>query len=142
MSDLNRTVSAGAGTGAGTEEEFCGVLPAEVEAVFYWVIVGNGAVGFVVNLLIVLGYCCYKSSHVLSITEHFIKLLALSDLSFSCFVVLVAALFHALSHSLLNSCLFIRTLAFLHAFCQFLSWLLYINVTIERYFSICKVSLT
>ena len=136
-----------------SEPQWCAEFPSKVfMPLLTSIVVGTASAGFLTNLLILASYSplspspnsascpSYNWQRKLSPTECFISFLALSDLVFSGSVLLFLGLDKFLLSTAENNCGLFKTQAFSHAFEQFLSWLLFLNISLERFMSICKVS--
>ena len=120
--------------------QFCFPFPSTLYPVIHFVVFANALFGFSTNLLIFISYIFFKTQKKLSTTEYFITFLSVADMTFSASVVIVFVLDRVLSPDLLENCTRMTVQALLHAFEQFLSWLLFLNISFERFLSICKVS--
>ncbi len=120
--------------------QFCREVPDVLVDTIWYSIYSNAVVGCVTNSLIFTCYLGFKHVDKLSTTEFFITLLSASDAMFSFFVVLLGTLGKTLPAQVFEDCLFQRIVSTVHAFAQFLSWLLYLNICFERFLCICKVS--
>ena len=118
---------------------FCVEIPIKLINTISGIIYFNGIFGFLSNLLIFICYSLFKTGKKLTTTECFIAFLSLADMTFSVSVLFIGISGHVLSEQALQSCYFYKFTAILHAFEQFLSWLLFLGITIERFISICKV---
>ena len=121
-------------------EQICPKFPKNFSSFMWILIFVNAIIAFTVNLLIFFSYLFSRNYKKLTVTEYYITFLSLIDLIFSGSIIFMGINDKILPDAFVNSCVFFRTVAITHAFQQFLSWLLYFNITLERYLSICKVS--